>query len=49
MKAMVIDKYGAAPMRLAEVPTPNIGEYEILAEIRAASINPIDFKIRDGK
>ncbi|WP_418302742.1 NADP-dependent oxidoreductase [Lysinibacillus fusiformis] len=49
MKAMVIDKYGDAPMRLAEVPTPNIGEYEILAEIRAASINPIDFKIRDGK
>ncbi len=46
---MVIDKYGDAPMRLAEVPTPNIGEYEILAEIRAASINPIDFKIRDGK
>ncbi len=49
MKAMVIDKYGNAPMRLAEVPTPNIGEYEILAEIHAASINPIDFKIRDGK
>ncbi|MGE7988620.1 NADP-dependent oxidoreductase [Lysinibacillus fusiformis] len=49
MKAMVIDKYGKAPMRLTDVPTPNIGEYEILAEIHAASINPIDFKIRDGK
>ncbi len=46
---MVIDQYGKAPMRLAEVPTPEINEYEVLAEIHAASINPIDFKIRDGK
>ncbi|MFD2444094.1 NADP-dependent oxidoreductase [Bacillus sp. CGMCC 1.16607] len=49
MKAMVIDKYGKVPMRLAEIPTPEIGEYEVLAEIHAASINPVDFKIRDGK
>ncbi len=46
---MVIDRYGNVPMRLAEMPTPEIGEYEVLAEIHAASINPIDFKIRDGK
>ncbi|MFJ8235539.1 NADP-dependent oxidoreductase [Ureibacillus sp. NPDC094379] len=49
MKAMVIDKYGKVPMRLVEIPTPKIEEYEVLAEIHAASINPIDFKIRDGK
>ncbi|EJQ49471.1 hypothetical protein IEQ_02926 [Bacillus cereus BAG6X1-2] len=49
MKAMVIDKYGKVPMRMTEVPTPEINEYEVLAEIHAASINPIDFKIRDGK
>lgn len=49
MKAMVIDRYGKAPMRLAEMPTPEINDYEVLAEIHAASINPIDFKIRDGK
>ncbi|EJQ46433.1 hypothetical protein IEE_01932 [Bacillus cereus BAG5X1-1] len=49
MKAMVIDKYGKVPMRMAEMPTPEINEYEVLAEIHAASINPIDFKIRDGK
>jgi alcohol dehydrogenase len=46
---MVIDRYGKVPMHLAEMPTPEIGEYEVLAEIHAASINPIDFKIRDGK
>ncbi|MBY0095033.1 NADP-dependent oxidoreductase [Priestia aryabhattai] len=49
MRAMVIDRYGKVPMRLAEMPTPQIGEYEVLAEIHAASINPVDFKIRDGK
>jgi alcohol dehydrogenase len=49
MRAMVIDRYGKVPMRLAEIPAPEIGEYEVLAEIHAASINPVDFKIRDGK
>ncbi|PFN21945.1 NADP-dependent oxidoreductase [Bacillus cereus] len=49
MKAMIIDKYGKVPMRMTELPTPEINEYEVLAEIHAASINPIDFKIRDGK
>ncbi|EOP94499.1 NADP-dependent oxidoreductase [Bacillus cereus] len=49
MKAMIIDSYGKVPMCMAEVPTPEINEYEVLAEIHAASINPIDFKIRDGK
>ncbi|PYF09026.1 NADP-dependent oxidoreductase [Ureibacillus chungkukjangi] len=49
MRAMVIDKYGKAPMRMAELPTPEIADHEVLAEIHAASINPVDFKIRDGK
>ncbi|MFJ7941718.1 NADP-dependent oxidoreductase [Peribacillus sp. NPDC096622] len=49
MRAMVIDWYGKVPMHLVEIPTPEIGENEVLAEIHAASINPVDFKIRDGK
>ncbi|MGU3368854.1 NADP-dependent oxidoreductase [Bacillus mycoides] len=49
MRAMVIDKYGKVPMRMTEMPTPEINEYEVLAEIHAASSNPIDFKIRDEK
>ncbi|MFC4802943.1 NADP-dependent oxidoreductase [Neobacillus sp. GCM10023253] len=49
MKAMVIDRYGKnVPLRLMERPTPLVGEHEVLVEIHAASINPIDFKIRDG-
>lgn len=46
---MIIERYGKFPMRMTEIPTPKIDEYEVLAEIHAASINPIDFKIRDGK
>ncbi|MDQ0273685.1 NADP-dependent oxidoreductase [Cytobacillus purgationiresistens] len=49
MKAMVIDRYGKVPIHLAEMPLPEIGDYEVLTEIQAASINPIDYKIRDGK
>jgi len=49
MKAMIIDSYGQVPMRLENMPMPEIGDNEVLAEIHAASINPIDFKIRDGK
>ncbi|MGG3560504.1 NADP-dependent oxidoreductase [Neobacillus rhizosphaerae] len=49
MRAMFIERYGKVPMRLADMPTPEIGEYEVLTEIHAASINPVDFKIRDGK
>ncbi|SFL07442.1 alcohol dehydrogenase [Paenibacillus sp. 1_12] len=50
MKAMVIDGYGKnMPLRLAELPVPEAGEQDVLVEIHAASLNPIDFKIRDGK
>jgi alcohol dehydrogenase len=49
MKAYVIERYGKVPLKLAEMPVPDIGEHDILAKIHAASVNPIDFKIRDGK
>ncbi|MGE6754963.1 NADP-dependent oxidoreductase [Rossellomorea sp. NPDC071047] len=50
MKAMTINKYGKnTPLELTELSSPEIGERDMLVEIHAASINPIDFKIRDGK
>lgn len=49
MKAYVIERYGKFPLKLAEMPVPDIGEHDILAKIHAASVNPVDFKIRDGK
>lgn len=49
MKAMIIEKYGNVPLSLVEMPMPEINEYELLIEIHAASINPLDFRIRNGE
>ncbi|GED34340.1 hypothetical protein BCE02nite_54810 [Brevibacillus centrosporus] len=50
MKAMIIEKYGKqVPFAIAEQSMPAIGEHDVLVEIHAASLNPIDFKIKEGK
>ncbi len=50
MKAMVIEKYGkSVPLLLKELPMPVLGEHDVLVDIRAASLNPIDHKIKAGK
>ncbi|RIX51386.1 NADP-dependent oxidoreductase [Paenibacillus nanensis] len=50
MKAMIIEKYGKnVPLVMTEQPVPNIGEHDVLVEIHASSLNPIDFKIKEGK
>ncbi|MEK0314990.1 NADP-dependent oxidoreductase [Cohnella sp. 56] len=50
MKAIVIEKYGKdVPLVMTEQPMPAIGEHDVLVEIHAASLNPIDFKIKEGK
>ncbi|MGA5195378.1 NADP-dependent oxidoreductase [Streptomyces exfoliatus] len=49
MKAFLVEKYGGpARMRAAEVPDPQVGAEDVLVEIRAASVNPLDIKLRDG-
>jgi len=49
MKAFVIERYGKQePLQLAEVPEPKLGEQDVLVQIYAASINPLDLKIRSG-
>jgi NADPH:quinone reductase-like Zn-dependent oxidoreductase len=35
-------------MRAAEVLEPQVGAEDVLVEIRAASVNPLDIKLRDG-
>ncbi|WP_152656790.1 NADP-dependent oxidoreductase [Oceanobacillus sp. CFH 90083] len=49
MKAMLIHKYGQKNLQLENVPIPEISSNDVLVEIHTASINPVDFKIRDGK
>lgn len=49
MKAIAIEKYGNNDvLQLKDLPIPEFNDNEVLVEIHAASINPVDFKIRDG-
>ncbi|MGZ3333107.1 MAG: NADP-dependent oxidoreductase [Gemmatimonadaceae bacterium] len=49
MKAFIIDRYGGPDrMRVGEMSDPEVGENDVLVEIHAAGVNPIDFKIRNG-
>jgi NADPH:quinone reductase-like Zn-dependent oxidoreductase len=50
MKAFVVERYGSGEgTRIADVPEPQPGAGEVLVRIHAASLNPIDFKTREGK
>lgn len=50
MKAAVISKYGRdQKLSFVDIDVPVCGACDALVEIHAASLNPIDFKIRDGK
>lgn len=49
MRVMVMDKYGKFPLRSTEIPLPAVGDHDILVEIHAASVNPLDLLVRDGK
>ncbi len=49
MRAAWIETYGGAEVvRLGNVETPRPGPREILVAVRAASVNPIDWKLRQG-
>ncbi len=49
MKAFVVTQYGPDGLQAAEVPTPGIGPHDVLVDIRAASINPLDKMVRNGE
>ena len=49
MKAFVVSRYGKADgVRAVDLPEPELRDDDVLVQIHAASINPLDLKIRDG-
>ena len=50
MQAYVLTRYGdATAMELRDVPNPTAAAGEVLIRVRAAGLNPVDYKIRQGK
>ncbi|MFI7636011.1 alcohol dehydrogenase catalytic domain-containing protein [Nonomuraea sp. NPDC049400] len=47
MKAIVVTGFGAEP-KLADLPTPAPGPGQLLVRLRAAGLNPFDWKVADG-
>src|SRR5215213_1199792 len=50
MKAFIVDRYGSTDgLRAGEMPDPQLREDDVLIQIHAAGVNPLDSKIRDGE
>ncbi|MBR1221297.1 NADP-dependent oxidoreductase [Bradyrhizobium sp. U87765 SZCCT0131] len=50
MRAYVLERYGGPDgARLTDMPAPVPGPRDLLVEVRAAGLNPVDFKFREGK
>lgn len=50
MKAFITDRYSKKdPMRLGEMPEPELGDDDVLIEVHAAGLNQLDSKIKSGE
>jgi NADPH:quinone reductase-like Zn-dependent oxidoreductase len=50
MKAVRIHKFGGPDvLQFEDVPRPEPGTHQVLVRIHAAGVNPVDWKIREGK
>ncbi len=48
MHAFTIDHYGKDGLRASDVPEPSVGTDDLLIDVRATSVNPLDSMLRDG-
>ncbi len=50
MKAALIDRYGSNDqVKVTDIAVPVMGRMDLLVQVHAASVNPLDAKTRDGK
>jgi alcohol dehydrogenase len=50
MKAALIDRYGSNDLvKVADIGVPVMGPTDLLVQVHAAGVNPLDAKTRDGK
>jgi NADPH:quinone reductase-like Zn-dependent oxidoreductase len=49
MKAFVVERYGEDGLRAADVPEPEVRDGDVLVEVSAAGINPLDKMVRNGE
>ncbi|ASY73167.1 NADPH:quinone oxidoreductase [Sinorhizobium fredii USDA 205] len=50
MKSFLVDRYAkGGALRLGETPLPALRENDVMVEVHAAGVNPLDNKLRDGE
>ena len=49
MKAFVVERYGEDGLRAADVPEPEVRDGDVLVEVSAAGVNPLDKMVRNGE
>ena len=50
MRAIALNEFGGPEvLKEIEVPKPTATEGQVVIEVRASSVNPVDYKIRDGR
>ena len=49
MKAFTVGRYGPDALQVSDVPVPAPGSRDVLVDVRAASINPLDTLVRNGE
>ena len=49
MRAITYSEYGSADvLHLTDIPEPHIGPDVLVIEVKAAGLNPVDYKVREG-
>lgn len=49
MKAIVLGEYGGPDaLRLTDLPDPKVAPGEVLVRVKAAGVNPVDWKLAEG-